>query len=52
MTMNDDKRHQEDTKKKCAKPGIQDGKYEGAGAEAVKQEVKELNNIGAPGKQY
>ncbi|MFG6381252.1 MAG: hypothetical protein K1V87_03990 [Muribaculum sp.] len=30
-------------------PGLQNSKYEGATPKNVKQEVKELNNVGAPG---
>lgn len=34
------------------KPGVQAGTYEIPDADNVKQEVKELNNIGAPDTQY
>lgn len=50
--MKDIKKPKDETKQGCGKPGIQSGKYETPDAEDVKQEVKELNNIGAPGKEY
>ncbi|MDE6114065.1 hypothetical protein [Barnesiella sp. WM24] len=51
--MNDCKKPKDEVKNQSSKPGIQDGKYEGTpDAKQVEQEVKELNNLGAPGKQY
>ncbi len=46
----------DDNKKKSiqtkATPGLQDSAYENATPENVKQETKELNNIGPEGRQY
>ncbi|MDE6191251.1 MAG: hypothetical protein K2L31_10085 [Muribaculum sp.] len=50
--MKETKNPKDEVKKPCTKPGVQDGKYEVPDAEDVKQEVKELNNLGAPGEQY
>ena len=53
INMNDCKKPKDEVKNQSSKPGIQDGKYEGTpDAKQVEQEVKELNNLGAPGKQY
>ncbi len=48
--MKEDKK--KDIEVKAATPGEQGSAYEGADPETVKQEVKELNNIGAPGEEY
>ncbi len=50
--MKEIKKEKDQKKDRCTKPGIQGGKYAEADAADVKQEVKELNNVGAPGKQY
>jgi len=46
-----DEKKKTDTEAK-ATPGEQNSTYEKATPESVKQGVKDLNNIGAPGKQY
>ncbi len=50
--MKDDKKKGTKATASTATPGEQNSTYEKATEQNVKQEVKELNNIGAPGKQY
>lgn len=50
--MKDIKEKKDQVKNQSSKPGIQSGKYQEPDAGDVKRDVKELNNIGAPGKQY
>ena len=46
-----DEKKKKDTEPK-ATPGEQNSTYENATPENVKQEVKDLKNISAPGEQY